>query len=102
MNYAFTWLNKEDDKEKLRAGLEKLTGNDFEAAERAEQAAGNAALLLTTNKAFQARLAAKALGVPAPEIKNLPIKEYIAITQEVFNFLFKGSGESELEKLTGE
>ena len=97
-NYAFTWLGKPEDKDKRRAGLEELTGNDFEAAERAEMSAGNTAPLLTLTKSFQARLAAAALKVPAPEIKGLPIRKYNALTSEVFTFLFGQSEESVLEK----
>ena len=52
-NYAFTWLGKAEDKEKLHLGLEELTGNDFEAAERAEMTAGNNAPLLMFSKSFQ-------------------------------------------------
>ena len=98
-NYAFTWLkNKSDEKwTEFRAGLESLTGNDFEAAERAEHAAGNNAPLLTLSKGYQSRLAAKALKVPAPVIKGLPLKDYIILTNEVQNFLFSGSGELESE-----
>ena len=97
-NYAFTWLGKAEDKEKLHLGLEELTGNDFEAAERAEMTAGNNAPLLMFSKSFQARLAAMALKVPAPEVKALPIKKYAVLTSEVFTFLFGQSEESVLEK----
>ena len=92
-NYAFSWLGNAADKEKLRAGLEGLTGNDYEAAERAERNNGNNAPLLTLTASFQARLAAAALGVPAPEIKDLPIKKYNALTQEVLTFLYVQSEE---------
>ena len=98
-NYSFTWLKNEENTKELREALSKLTGNDFERAERAELTAGNNAPLLSWTKSFQARIAAKALGVPAPEIRNLPIKEYNAITHEVFNFLYGTSEESVLEKL---
>ena len=76
------------DYEKLKAGLESLTGHDFEAAERAEQTSGNNAPMLTLTKGFQARLAASALNVPTPEIKGLPIREYNKVTNEVFGFLY--------------
>ena len=86
------------DYEKLKAGLESLTGHDFERAERAEQSSGNNAPMLTLSKGFQARLAAEALKVPAPEIKGLPIREYNRVTNEVFSFLYGQSVESgELE-----
>lgn len=95
MDYAFPWLNAETPS-KLAAGLEKLTGNDYEQAERMETAAGNVNPSLVFSKGFQARLAAIALGVPAPEFKSLPIREYNRLTLQVFNFLF-GSSEEESE-----
>ena len=67
----------------LQAGLEALTGYDFEQAENAERTAGN-----SFSKGFQARLAAKALGVSITDIKNLGIREYAVITTKVMNFLF--------------
>ena len=82
------------DYEKLKAGLEGLTGHDFEAAERAEQTSGNNAPMLTLTKGFQARLAATALNIPAPQIKGLPIREYNRVTNEVFGFLYGQSVES--------
>lgn len=76
------------DYEKLKAGLESLTGHDFERAERAEQSSGNNAPMLTFTKGFQARLAAEALNVPTPEIKGLPLREYNRVTNEVFSFFY--------------
>ena len=102
-NYSFSWLrSNEKDREKLMAGLTKLTGNDYEAAERAERLLGNNAPMLTLTKSFQAQLAAMALDVPVPEIKNLPLRQYSAITNEVFTFLFGQSDEWELESAIGE
>ena len=67
----------------LQAGLEALTGYDFEQAENAERTAGNMTPDISFSKGFQARLAAKAL-----DIKNLSIREYAVITTKVMNFLF--------------
>lgn len=99
-NYAFTWLtmkvNRESDEyKKFLEGLEKLNGYDLEAAERAEITAGNNAPILTLTKAFQARLAAKALGVPAPEVRALPMRAYNTLTNEVLSFLYRESDELE-------
>lgn len=88
-NYAFTW--NEETLPKLRAGLEGLTGYDFERAEREEMKSGNTTAFVATNKAFQARLASYALDIPVHEIKNLPLREYNEITTEVFTFLYVGS-----------
>ncbi len=94
-NYAFTWNG--ETQEKLRAGLEGLTGYDFERAEREEMKSGNNAAFVATNKAFQARLASYALNVPVPEIKRLPLREYNELTTEVFTFLYVGSEEKEAQ-----
>ena len=54
-------VTKKYDDDTLIAGLEKLTGNDFNACEMAERRAGNHQPDLAFSKAFQARLAARAL-----------------------------------------
>ncbi len=78
------------DYEKLNAGLEGLTGYDFDRAEEEERKAGNNAIELITMKSFQARLASIALDVPLPEIKKLPLTEYWRVTLAVTNFLSQG------------
>ena len=75
------------DTNKLREGLNKLTGHDFEFAEAMERAAGNAYPIINFSRSFQARLAASALDMNVHDIKNLPLKEYTALTNEVSNFL---------------
>lgn len=70
----------------LQAGLEALTGYDFEQAENAERTAGNMTPDISFSKGFQARLAAKALDVSITDIKNLSIREYAVITTKVMNF----------------
>ena len=73
--------------EKLKAGLAKLTGNDYERAERDERAAGNNATVLINTMSFATRLASYALDVPARELKALPIGEYLRMNAEVLSFL---------------
>ena len=72
----------------LEEKLEGLRGLDFEQAESLERQAGNNYPEMSFSKGFQARLAAKALGVPPADIKELPLKEYSRICTRVFNFLF--------------
>ena len=79
--------------EKLRAGLAKLTGNDFVRAEREEYERGLTAEQMLTSTRFQMRLASYALEVPLPELLNLPMKEYVKVFVETANFLNGGSGE---------
>ena len=73
--------------EKLKAGLSKLTGNDYERAERDERASGNNATVLINTMSFATRLASYALDKPARELKALPIGEYLRMNAEVLSFL---------------
>lgn len=75
----------------LNQKLLELTGNDFEAAEAQERAAGNNFPDVTFTKSFQARLAARALGVNVYDLKAASIKNYTQACQTVFNFLFQPS-----------
>lgn len=79
---------------KLEEKLGELRGLDFERAEMEERAAGNNFPDVTFSKSFQARLAALALGVPAPDIKELPLNQYSRVCSTVFNFLFAPSGDA--------
>ena len=88
-NYAFTWNSATQDA--LMAGLENLTGVDFERAENETRRRGNTSVEVTLSKAFQIELAAIALNVPPPQIRGLPVKEYLAVSAIVFGFLFDGS-----------
>lgn len=82
------------DTKDLETKLLNLTGKDFELAEFAERNSGNTMPLITFSAAFQARLAAMALGVLPDDIKNLPIQQYNAIVSRVSNFLFAPSAEA--------
>ncbi|MBQ6296683.1 MAG: hypothetical protein IJK81_03195 [Selenomonadaceae bacterium] len=83
------------DMEKLNAGLEKLTGHDMEQAAREERRAGSQAALLDVEKSFQARLAAKALQIPLVDIRDLPIREYNEVCNNVLIFLNRSSATEE-------
>mgnify|MGYP006916029988 CR=1 FL=1 len=84
------------DFEKMKENLDTLNGYDFEEAEKAERRAGNLAVEIGTSKSFQARLAARALGVPYPEIQALNLKEYNKVTVVVFNFLYSSLDVTEI------
>ena len=75
------------DTEKLETGLTKLRGLDFEACEAAERAAGNTFPELSFQKSFQARLAAKALGVNPHDLLELPMKTFNQVCIRTFGFL---------------
>ncbi len=66
--------------------LENMSGADFDKAEREARIAGDNTADLMLSRNFYATLAAKAYGVPMPEIKLLPMKEYAVITGVVGSF----------------
>lgn len=86
----------------LEEKLNTLGGHDFERAEREERMTGNVTPDLTFSKGFQARLAAYALGLNPHDIKDLPLKEYVKVTQRVSNFLFTGSETEETPQSNSE
>lgn len=76
------------DLSRLKEKLEMLTGFDLEEAEMEERAAGNIAPDIVFSKRFQARLAAKALGVHPDDMRALKASQYTFATATVSNFLF--------------
>lgn len=75
------------DVEKLETGLNKLTGLDLLELEKEERLAGNTTIELTTSKSFQARLAARALGMNVHDLKEMPLREFNQVCVRVFGFL---------------
>ena len=73
--------------EKLEENLDKLSGYDMLVLEQEERLVGNKTLELSTSKSFQARLAAKALGVNVNDIKALPLRQFNEICIRCFGFL---------------
>lgn len=76
------------DPQKLQKRLEEMTGADFAQAEAEARQDGERTVDIMTSRTFFAALAARALDVPFPEVKNLPIKEYALLTGDVGSFLF--------------
>lgn len=79
----------------LTEKLETLSGLDFEEVEREERKIGNTSVDVSLSKSFQARLAARALGVDPFEIKKLPLNKYARLTMDVMTFLFADSAKEE-------
>ena len=79
----------------LTEKLGELTGLDFEEVEKEERRSGNVSVDVSFTKSFQARLAARALGVNPHDIKELPLNKYARVTTETMAFLF---GDSEKEE----
>lgn len=79
----------------LTKKLDDLTGLDFEECENEERLTGTRSVDVTFSKSFQARLAARALGVNPFEIKELPLKQYARVTTQVMSFLFSDLGKEE-------
>ncbi len=80
--------------------LENLSGYDYDIAENEERMAGNIIPDIKMSTGFQARLAAKALGVPLDDIKKMRIDEYGTVTGVVSNFLFGSLAEMAKARLT--
>lgn len=75
------------DFEQLEKGLNGLIGYDMIALEKEERLAGNTALELSTSKGFQARVAAKALGVNPHDLLELPLRTFNQVCIRCFSFL---------------
>ena len=82
------------DTSNLAEKLSALNGLTFEECEKEERMAGNTSVDVTFSKSFQARLAARALGVNVYDIKELPLKQYSKVVNETMTFLFSSSEES--------
>lgn len=74
-------------REKLFEALNKLSGRDFAEAERQARLEGDTSVDIGTSRTFYAAVAAKALKTPLPDIMELPMREYFAITGDVGSFL---------------
>ena len=74
-------------REKLFEALNKLSGRDFAEAERQARLEGDTSVDSGTSRTFYAAVAAKALNKPLPDIMELPMREYFAITGDVGSFL---------------
>ncbi len=83
----------------LEKGLESLTGYDFEKAERETRLCGDGTPEIVYSKTFQAVIAAKVLNITQDDIKSLPIKDYVAVTSTVSNFLLNTLAEITQQKL---
>ncbi len=84
---------------KLNEGLEELTGNDFAVAEQKTRLLGDGTPDVVYSKTFHAVIAAKVLGVTPDDIKDLPIRDYVAVTSRVSNFLLGTLAEQNLQEL---
>ncbi len=71
----------------LKERLENMTGNDFAKAEQAARLEGDVSLDVLTSRVFYAAIAARAFQKPLPDILELPLKEFSAITGDVGSFL---------------
>lgn len=85
----------------LNDGLEKLNGFDFSAAEQQTRLLGDGTPDVLYSKTFHAVIAAKVLKVTPDDIKELPIKDYVAVTSVVANFLLGTLAEQTLQNAVG-
>lgn len=79
----------------LQDKLENLTGLDFEKAQKNFKAKykDDSFGVIQLNSNFQIELAALALDENPNELKNLPLKKYVSLCNEVQRFLFADSVE---------
>lgn len=71
----------------LKEKLENMTGDDFAKAEKAARLEGDMSIDIMTSRMFYAAIAARAFKKPLPDILELPLKEFAAITGDVGSFL---------------
>lgn len=90
------------DYKKLDAGLAELSGLDYEEAESKVRAVGDMTPDISFSKKFQARLAAKALGMKPEEFRALPIQEYAEATTTVSNFLLENLAMRKIQSMSTE
>ncbi len=75
------------DLQELESKLQNLTGNDFQAAERACKGVVAPDDILVMNSTFQAHILAIALGCEYKDVLAMPIKDFSAATLTVMVFL---------------
>lgn len=75
------------DEKFLKEKLETMTGADFAKAEKAARQEGDQSIDIITSRMFYAAVAARAFNKPLPDILELPLKEFAAITGDVGSFL---------------
>ena len=75
------------DEKILKEKLENMTGNDFAKAEKQARLEGDMSIDIMTSRMFYAAIAARAFQKPLPDILELPLKEFAAITGDVGSFL---------------
>lgn len=78
---------------KLQEKLDAMTGYDLEVVEAEERLAGNKQPELSMSKKFQARLAARALGMKVDDLLAKPVPDFIQACAVVFSFLFESESE---------
>lgn len=90
------------DYEKLKNGLEQLTGNDYEQAEREARLAGDITYEINISKCFLAALTAKALGESVDFMRKLPVREYNKAVTVTAGFLLSSDLSENAESIAGE
>ena len=85
----------------LNEKLEGLTGYDYETARRHFKLKNKDFFgVEQLNSEFQAEIAALALGVNVNELKELPMKKYSRICNEVQRFLVSSDAEEDAAELS--
>ena len=75
----------------LDLNLDVLTGKDLIAIEDAMRIKGLSTGAWDMSRSFLVRVAAKALALPPEALENLPVKDFMAIVNEVLVFFAQGA-----------
>lgn len=90
------------DEKILKEKLQNMTGSDFAKAEKQARLEGDMSIDIMTSRMFYAAIAARAFEKPLPDILELPLKEFAAITGDVGSFLLTPDAEKpELSTASG-
>lgn len=74
--------------EELVLDFDRLTGKDIEIASRESlEVSGQPPTAMVLDVSFHAHVAARAAGVEAAVVRNLPAKDYVRVTTEAAGFL---------------
>lgn len=89
MEYVFKTPYEFDGKsyEKLEFDLEGLKGSDVAAVKKQFTNEGNFVPIPAVDNDFCARIVARAAKLPIEFFTDMPVRDYLGITQQVSNFL---------------
>lgn len=85
--FSKPYVFEDEEVKEIEIDLESLKGSDIAAAKKEFSQEGNFAVLLASDPVFCMMLAARLTKRPKEFFDDLPGKDYLAISQEIQNFL---------------